>query len=74
MEHFHRREGDEYGGSIIIDNNDNIYVTGQSNKGWSTLVNDHVGQWDTFVGKPRTTPCTLIIFKKKNGKSIPMCL
>jgi hypothetical protein len=64
----------DYGSPITVDNDGNIYMTGNSTASWGSPVNDYTGGRDAFVTKPRTTGCTLIIFKKKSGKSIPMCL
>ncbi len=57
----------DYGRGIIIDRNDNVYVTGESSAGWGSPINLHTGgkdafvvqlnssgdlQWNTFMGTP----------------------
>jgi hypothetical protein len=59
---------------IAVDPNDNIYVAGNSYATWGKPIIDYAGDSDVFIAKPRTTRCTLIIFSKKNGKSIPICI
>lgn len=62
------------GYGIAVDFNNNIYVLGNSYATWGNPINAYEGNSDAFITKPRTTRCSLIIFKKKNGKSIPICI